>query len=230
MAQGSVEMVHLQETPIAGKVLGRHIHHDDRSWAFPADRAEHITTVRHRGAGLPLNQEAHTCCTAHALCAVLNSSPAQTNYPLTESAAVRIYEEARRLTGATAVKEDVPGSSALMACKVSVRLGLISSYRHAFGIEHALGSLTLGPVMSGFSWFNSFDHPDPSTGLVSISDDAIVRGGHEVLADGIDLDRELVWFCNSWGPEYGIDGRFCMTFETWAHLLANRGDVTVPLP
>lgn len=229
MAQGSIKMVHLQETPVAGKILGRHIHHDDRSWAFPADRAERVTTVRHQGHGLPLNQEAHTCSTAHALCAVVDSTPGRTDRPLTESTAVRIYEEARRLTGADTAK-DVPGSSALMACKASVRLGLISSYRHAFGIEHALEALTLQPVMSGFSWFSSFDHPDPSTGLVSVADDAIIRGGHEVLANGIDLDRELVWFCNSWGPEFGIDGRFCMTFETWARLLADQGDVTVPVP
>jgi hypothetical protein len=230
MEQGTAEMTHLQEAPIAGKVLGRHIHHDDRSWAFPADQAKHVATVRHRGAGLPLNQEAHTCCTAHALCAVLNSASDRSEHPLTESAAVKIYEKAKHMAGTITVEDDIPGSSALMACKASVRLGLISSYRHAFGIEHALRSLTLQPVMTGFSWFSSFDHPDPSTGLVSIADDATVRGGHEVLADGIDLDRELVWFCNSWGPEYGVDGRFCMTFETWARLLAGRGDVTVPLP
>jgi hypothetical protein len=56
-----------------------------------------------------------------------------------------------------------------------------------------------------------------------------VRGGHEVLADGIDEPKQLVWFWNSWGKSFGVGGRFCMSFDTWAQLLAEQGDVTVPL-
>ena len=35
---------------------------------------------------------------------------------------------------------------------------------------------------------------------------------------------------NSWGPGYGLGGRFYMTVDTWAELLADRGDVTIPVP
>jgi len=83
--------------------------------------------------------------------------------------------------------------------------------------------------MTGFRWYTSFDSPDPHTGLVEITPDARVRGGHEVVAHEIDAEANLVWFWNSWGPDYGVGGRFCMTFETWGRLLDEQGDVTVPI-
>ena len=230
MTQGDAVKVTLPDQKIPGKRLGRHIHHDARSRDFPAERASRISSVRHNATGLPLDQEVHTCCTAHALCAALDSNPNFTgDTPLTSVNAIRIYERATRLEGKPASAETETGSSGLMACKAAQQLGLIGSYRHAFGVEHALRALTLRPVMTGFSWYTSFDEPDRETGLVEISEDATVRGGHEVLAYAIDTDVERVWFWNSWGTEYGVNGRFCMSFDTWHHLLDQRGDVTVPL-
>jgi hypothetical protein len=123
----------------------------------------------------------------------------------------------------------IPGSSGLMACKAALRLGLIRSYEHAFGLQHALEALVLRPVMTGFKWYTSFDSPDTRTGLIEITRDATVRGGHEVVAHEIDAEANVVWFWNSWGPEFGVGGRFCMTFETWGRLLEEQGDVTVPI-
>ena len=116
-----------------------------------------------------------------------------------------------------------------MVCKAAKQLGLISSYKHAFGIDHALAALVLRPVITGINWYTSFDTPDPATGLVEIASGATVRGGHEVVADGIDADKQLVWLWNSWGTGWGVGGRFCMSFETWDQLLKERGDVTVPM-
>ena len=65
--------------------------------------------------------------------------------------------------------------------------------------------------------------------MVEITPGATIRGGHEIVADEIDADNELVWFWNSWGTTYGLGGRFCMAFATWGQLLKNQGDVTVPL-
>lgn len=221
-------MVRLPEREIEGKRLGRHIDHDSRSRSFPASRAAAVRSVRHANSNLPLNQEAHTCSTAHALCAALNSEPARGSQPaLTETSAVKIYELARSLEKPRAAAS-YGGSSALMACKAAQRMGFIDSYHHAFGIEHALEALSLRPVMSGFSWHESFDQPDEA-GKVEIGAGAMVRGGHEVLADEIDLEQELVWFWNSWGPEFGVGGRFCMSFDTWERLLKEHGDVTVPV-
>jgi hypothetical protein len=230
--QASSFKLALPERPEPGKPLGRHVHHDPRSWEHPADRAPQIASVRHAANGLPLIQgESHKCSTAHALCGAVNAAGGDPSDGrlLTEADAVRIYETASAIEGYDLEGVPVPGSSALLACKAARRLGLIRSYGHAFGIDHALEALTLRPVMTGIPWYTSFDLPDPATGLVEIAPGAVVRGGHELLADEIDVDREVVWLWSSWGPDYGVGGRCCMTFDTWARLLEADGDVTVPV-
>jgi hypothetical protein len=217
-----------EQPPMEGRRLGRHVHHDPRSLGFEAARAPEIVSVSHKATGLPLNQGEIGSCTANALCGALDSAPDFTgSTPLTEADAVRLYELETKLEGQPYPPND-PGGSGLMVCKAAKQLGLISSYSHAFGIEHALQALVLRPVITGISWYTSFDSPD-STGLIKLAPGATVRGGHEVLADGIDADQKLVWFWNSWGTQFGVGGRFCMSFDTWEELLSQHGDVTVPL-
>jgi hypothetical protein len=229
MTGNEITLNRLSEHPVAGKTLGRHVHHDVRSRSHLASRASRVVSVTHETTGLPLNQETHRCSTAHALCGAMDASPSFSGTLLTEKTAIEIYHRASRLEGETPTLQPETGSSGLMACKAAKELGLISSYEHAFGIDHALEALVLRPVMTGIKWYSSFDSPDPATGLVEIAPDAFVRGGHEVLATGIDAENRLVWFWNSWGAEFGVDGRFCMTFDTWDQLLQDEGDVTVPV-
>ncbi len=229
MAQNDIVKVQLPEQHVVGKRLGRHVLHDPRSLAFAAERAPRIVSVKHQATGLPLNQGELGSCTANALCGALDSAP---NFaggtPLNEEEAVRVYELETTLEGQPYPPND-PGGSGLMVCKAAKQLGLISSYRHALGLQHALEALVLRPVITGISWYTSFDTPDPTTGLVELTPDATVRGGHEIVADEIDAENELVWFWNSWGTQFALGGRFCMKFATWGQLLENQGDATVPL-
>ncbi len=228
MASEDVVTVQIPERPIEGKRLGRHIQHDPRSLKFPAEVAPAVTSVTHDATGLPLDQGQIGSCTANALCGALDSAPDYTGgAPLTEQNAIQLYERETKLEGHPYPPND-PGGSGLMVCKAGQQLGLISSYQHAFGIDHALGALVLRPVITGINWYTSFDTPDP-TGLVEIASGATVRGGHEVVADGIDADKQLVWLWNSWGTGWGLGGRFCMSFATWDQLLQQKGDVTVPM-
>lgn len=222
----------LPDSPMPGKPLGRHIEHDPRSRLFPAPRASSVASVNHAGRGLPLRQlDVHICSTAHSLCAAINCSPqmSRTRQPLTEVDAVWIHDSATRRADFAFRRAGVGGNSALGACRAANNLGLIESYTHAFGIDHALHALVFRPVMTGIKWYSSFDSPDPDTGLVKITQRATIRGGHEVLVYGIDAERNVVWCWNSWGPKFGIGGRFSMSFDTWGLLLRERGDVTVPI-
>ena len=224
------EMVRLtiDEHAVSGKRLGRHVLHDPRSRDYEAMRAPSISSVQHTSTGLPLDQGQIGSCTANALCGALDSAPdAAANRHYTEADAVSLYELETKLEHKPYPPND-PGGSGLMVCKAARQLGWIAGYRHAFGIEHALLALMLRPVITGVNWYSSFDTPD-ATGLVSIATDAKVRGGHEVVADGIDAPNKLVWFWNSWGTSYAKGGRFCMSFDTWDQLLQERGDVTVPI-
>ncbi len=228
MASNDIHIAHLPEQHVEGKRLGRHVMHDPRSRDFKADRAAKIVSVTHQATGLPLDQGDIGSCTANALCGALDSAPDLGNgTPLNEKDAVSLYELETQMEGQPYPPND-PGGTGLMVCKAAVRRGLIRSYKHAFGVQHALEALVLRPVITGINWYTSFDTPD-SSGLVEITPDATIRGGHEVVADQIDADNQLVWFWNSWGTSYGVGGRFCMSFATWDQLLQNQGDVTVPL-
>lgn len=224
-----IRKVHQPEQIKAGMRLGRHVEHDPRSWEFTAKRAPQIKSVRHRATGLPLDQGEIGSCTANALCGALDSAPDFTgSTPLTEHDAVKLYELETKLEGQPYPPND-PGGSGLMVCKAAKQLGLISSYKHAFGLQHALEALVLRPVITGIKWYSSFDSPDPTTGLAKLDPSSTVRGGHEIVADEIDAENKLVWFWNSWGMQYALGGRFCMAWDTWETLLEEQGDVTVPL-
>ena len=225
---GDVFKAAIPEHVVEGKRLGRHVLHDPRSRDFRADRADTITSVDHHATGLPLNQGQIGSCTANALCGALNSAPDfNRGTPRHEHDAVKLYELETQLEGDPYPPND-PGGSGLEVCKAAKQLGWITSYAHAFSLDDALKALVLRPVITGINWYTSFDTPSP-TGLVEIAPDAIVRGGHEVVADQIDAEHKLVWFWNSWGPTFGVAGRFCMTFDTWGRLLKEKGDVTVPM-
>jgi hypothetical protein len=227
MATDSPFDVLIPEQPVEGRRLGRHVKHDPLSLQYPAERGE-VKSVNHAARGLPLNQGRVGSCTAEALCGALDSEPNLNGSPaLSQADAVTVYERETALEGKPYPPND-PGGSGLMVCKAAKQLGLISSYQHAFGVQHALEALAVRPVITGINWYTSFDTPD-ADGLVEIAPGATVRGGHEVVADGIDAENELVWFWNSWGPGWGKEGRFCMKFATWDQLLKERGDVTVPI-
>jgi len=221
--------VKIPEGHVEGKRLGRHVKHDPRSFEFQAVRATQIVSVTHQATGLPLDQGNLGSCTANALCGALDSAPDFSGgATLTEPDAIRVYELETKNEGKPYPPND-PGGSGLMVCKAAKELGMITSYSHAFGLQHALQALVVRPVITGINWYSSFDNPDPQTGLVEVAANATVRGGHEIVADGIDADKQLVWFWNSWGTQYALGGRFCMTFDTWDRLLHEQGDVTVPV-
>lgn len=220
---------HIPEQPVVGKPLGRHIEHDPRSRAYAVivDHAAPLRTVHHRRYGSPFDQGNLGSCTGNACAGALNTKPLHAigGPTLTEIEAVALYELATQLDGFPgAYPPEDTGSSGLAVAKAAVQKGLITSYRHAFGINDALQVLQAGPVITGINWYEGFDQPDPS-GLVTISGQ--VRGGHEIEVLGYDaLSKEII-LENSWGLGWGVNGRFRMSVDTWARLLGEGGDVTV---
>lgn len=227
----------IPEVQIPGKRLGRHVKHDPLSRGFAAERASQLQSVNHNAQGLPLDQGNLGSCTANALCGALDSLP---NFlggkPKDENNAVALYKLETKNEGQPYPPND-PGGSGLEVCKAAKQLGWISSYTHAFDVEHALLALVNRPVITGVSWYDSFDSPDKD-GRVAIAKGAQVRGGHEIVADSIvvppgatigDLDQILVGLWNSWGHGYGVGGKFYWTAATWKRLLADQGDCTVPI-
>jgi hypothetical protein len=212
--------------------LGRLVEHDPRSRDFPAlvDEAAPLRKVLWRRYGKPFDQGDLGSCTGNAIAGAINTEPlhAAGKRLLVEADAVEIYSHATDLDNAPgSYPPDDTGSSGLAACKAAKALGYISGYRHAFSLTAALQALMSGPVITGVSWFEGFDTPNKK-GLVEIS--GSVRGGHEFEVLGYDPATDLVTAENSWGSSWGLAGRFHFTAKTWAELLAQQGDVTVPIP
>jgi hypothetical protein len=232
----------IAEHVIPGKRLGRHVRRDPRDLAHPVELAPALRSVNHASAGLPLDQGEVGSCTANALVGALNTVPHwATGQPtLAEPDALQAYSlEEQALYGQPYPPED-NGGTGKDVCDAGRRLGWLSFYQHAADIRGALLALVARPVITGVNWYSSFDSPD-STGLVTITPDAYVRGGHEVVATEIrvpadvnvgnmlaNLDRIVVGLWNSWGPGWGVGGRFYWTAATWHQLLSEGGDVTVP--
>lgn len=202
---------------------------DPGNRAFPAARSTGPRrAVRWHRAGPPLTQRVGSC-TGNALAGWFNSRPSRPAAApvLNEEDAERFYSWATHCDRIRGVwPPDDTGSTGPAVCKGARRNGFLTGWTHAFGVDHLLDALQLGPVMVGTVWLSGMFTPD-SRGVVVPAGDVV--GGHEYLADEYVPDAGLIGFQQSWGPGWGVDGRWYMRVADVAALLADGGDVTVPV-
>jgi len=226
MASLIVKTLKILEHEIPNKRLGRHVSHDPRSWNFPAPMAPEIVSVRHKRLVPIFNQGAIGSCTGNAAAGCVSTAPFKRKCK--ESDAVDIYKAATKLdTIPGSYPPDDTGSSGLAVMKAMKAKGWISSYSHAFGLDNALRALVLRPGITGISWRTGCDTPD-AQGVVRYT--GFIRGGHEIELVGLDVNKKLVWFANSWGSKWGNKGYFAMSFEDYGQALADHGDATFAMP
>lgn len=207
--------------------MGRHVNHDEQSKNFPAPRGV-VQDVLHKCHTKPFDQGQLGSCTGNAMAGLLDTDPlfVKGRY-LYEGVARSLYSLATHIDPFPgAWKPTDTGSDGLSVMKAAQQRGYITSYAHAFGLQHALEALALTGVITGCNFYDSMENPD-STGLVTISPNAQVIGGHEWLVRGIDVERQRVRCRNSWGTEWGDGGYFDLSFSDWDRLLNEHGDVTV---
>ncbi len=230
MSSGRIHRTDLEEFWVEGRRLGRHVVHDDRSWLYPAAMAAELHSVEHRRHYRPFAQGDIGMCTGVTAVEMLMTEPFwKKDRRLDLTDARSIYSAATRLDDILGVypPEDV-GSSGLAVMKVCKKRRLIREYRHAFGFKEALRALVLAPIGVGINWYEGFDKPRRN-GECRLAGD--VRGGHEIIIDGLDLERRRVWGTQSWGPNWGPEkGRFFFTFKTFEELLDEDGDVITAVP
>lgn len=226
--------VQLAETYVPGKRLGRHVEHDPRSrnHAFGVT-ASILRHVKHRRYGGVFDQGDLGSCTGNAAAGAMNTEPLHLlhKHLLQEKDAVQLYESATILDGFPgSYPPDDTGSSGLAVAKAAKQKGLISGYKHAFGIDEALAALQVAAVITGVNWYEDFDNP-LADGFVMLGGQ--IRGGHEFLVreygpqhTNSPLD-DVVGSDNSWGHGWGHAGRFFFTVRTWGELLEQDGDVTI---
>jgi hypothetical protein len=243
--------VYVREIPeyrLDGLPLGRHVEHDDRSRGFAITAPERLrsvslTPVRHERFIPVLDQGQIRSCTGNAgegaagtgalyqaLPHDLPARPSDQDRAVDEDQALALYSAATRLDGIPGqYLPDDTGSTGLAVAKVMKRAGLIAGYQHTFSLADALYAAQIVPLLTGFNWYDSFDQPD-SNGTVRITPGAQVRGGHEPLLDELLVDERMVGFTNSWSGDWGLHGRFYLSWADFDRLLGEQGDVTVPVP
>jgi hypothetical protein len=222
----------------AGGPLGRNVRHDSRSLAY---RYQHdgreLAEVLHSRHIPILDQGDVGSCTGNAEVGALASDPLYGALPaafaanqLNENEALRLYSAAEDIDGDGPYPPNDNGSSGLSVAQAAKNAGLISGYTHCLSLADFTTALQDGPVLLGCNWYDSMDKPDKGTGEVVISPGASVRGGHEIVARGVDPLAQTVFLDNSWGTGWGVGGSFILGWGTLERLLGEQGDGTVPLP
>jgi hypothetical protein len=222
----------LHRVPEKFQRLGRHVEHDERSKDYPARRAREVKSVRWKRHCPAYDQGNLGSCTGNAMAGALMTGPLWNGSDhLTEQDAVHLYRQATfldRLPGFYPPHDT--GSSGLAVAKAAKLERYITSYTHAFGLQHLLEALTLAPGILGIDWYPSFHHP-LRTGECAIAKGERPSGGHQVQMFALDARAERVWCYNSWGPTWGPkgDGTFWFGFATLERLLKHRGDAVFPV-
>jgi len=228
--------IYVEHIPTDDLRLGRSIVHDPRSKAYPfMARGMPTVSVRHARQIPYFNQGSVGSCTGCSAIGALGSAPfkatvgtAVTDWTLTQ--AVSVYSAATKIDPFPGEYPPTDtGSSGLAVAKVLQARGLISGYQHAFSFDAAMNALAKGPIITGINWYTSFYNPNPDGGI-GIATGATVAGGHEVVLDEIDLEKQWVGGQNSWGTSWGAGGRFYMSFATYERLLVENGDATIFVP
>jgi len=209
-----------------GYALGRKVNHDPRSFGFPAPQPGTHRPVRHRHWGGVLNQGNVGSC-------VLTSGAHNLNTKPNHKARTRLWKQTDALgwyAEATAI-DPFPGTypgqdtgtDANSAAKVFRSHGLITSWEHAFGLDHVLAALQDKPVWLGITWDESMFEPDAKGYL---HPDGREAGGHETLIVGDDA-KDTVLCLNNWGDWGPLHGYYKLSYADLGAKLKDNGDAVV---
>lgn len=224
----------IEEHVVPGKRLGRHVDTALREAAQPyAGPRKTVASVTWERNIPILDQGDVGSCTGNAMTGALGTGLLYAALPagitLDEAEALKLYCAAENIDGDGPYPPNDNGSTGPSVARAAQDGGLISGFTHYADLDSALQALMDGPVILGVNWYSSFDIP-AADGTVSITADAYVRGGHEVVARIIDATAQVIGLDNSWGTSYGIEGSFRMSFATLERLLSENGDCTAPEP
>lgn len=217
---------HIPTRPGMGRSI---VWHDERSKNYRAvdliRGAVAATKPRDRTwrRGQAYDQGNTSMCVAYTGKGLLNTKPisSQVDYDTRSE-----YDVEAFYAGAQEMDEwpgiDYDGTSALGLCKYLVSRALIQEYRWCFSLNDILLTLShVGPVGLGIWWYTDMFYPN-AEGLITPT--GVREGGHEVELIGVDISEKVVIGMNSWGEDWGYNGRFKLRWEDLEKLLNEQGD------
>lgn len=227
--------------------LGRHVERDDRSrdFEFSGPRRSIDQDKLWSFSKPVLNQGNTSSCVGNTFSQFINTdfcAPTRKKLDIewvTETQALECYHLA---TVADGVSADIyppadDGTSSLGGAKAAQQLGWINRYEHAFDFNTFQSAIQTQPVCVGTLWTNQMFSAD-SRGVIAVGplgdvndpNNPYIAGGHEYLGMGISYTLKQVRFLTSWGPSFGLNGEFIMSFDDFETLIENQGDIMVPAP
>lgn len=152
-------------------------------------------------------------CVGHAWFNFLQAAPIMTRKrklpPPTE-----IYHGAQRMDEWPG--EAYAGTSVRGGAKYVQSLGLIHSYHWIYDLETLDYYLNaIGPVIIGIDWFQGMNRT--RGGFVSPT--GAKRGGHAFMVNDKSIPKDAYSCINSWGLEWGENGRFFIDRQDMQYLL-----------
>lgn len=148
------------------------------------------------------------------------SDPFEDHY--TDDDGHAIYYECKVIDGEPRQEN---GSDVRSGAKAMLNRNRLAAYAFAKSTDEITGWLRAhGPVVVGTDWHTDMFTPDPS-GRVGIGGQ--IEGGHCYLIAGVDAAGQVYQCQNSWGTGWGMYGRFSITVDAFAQLLAAQGDACV---
>lgn len=124
------------------------------------------------------------------------------------------------------------GTSVRAGAKVLVSRGVCSGYLWAFDLQTLIDAvLSKGPVVVGTNWYDSMFEPRSAKDaagntrqMLLIDADAQVVGGHCYVLNGVDTEARVFRVKNSWGRNWGANGRASIRFGAMERLLLEDGE------
>ncbi len=210
---------------VNGRTLDRVPQFDDRSWSYPIRAL--LGARKPRSYTWPLkiwnDQGREGACVGFAWSHELAAAPVKV--PTDNELGLRIYREAQKIDQWPG--EAYSGTSVLAGAQVAKSLGYIPEYRWAFGAQDVIDTVgAYGPCVLGMNWYEGMFGPDESGFLRPTGG---VAGGHALVCLGLNLRGEYVTLHNSWGRDWGVNGRGRLAFGDLDRLLREDGDACVPV-
>ena len=226
--------------------MDRVVEHDERNADFPIRRALRADQLREPRSytwrvRTPLDQGTEGACVGFAWAHELIARPSEVSGIDAAFARRQLYWSAQRrdrwdggeYPGARPL---MAGTSVLAGAKVVADLGFIEEYRWADNVHEVMAAVGfVGPAVLGCRWYAGMREPD-ARGFIHPT--GPLRGGHAVLLMGVrvrrtdgavDLERSSFLVQNSWGPQWGRDGRCRITARALASLWDDHTEICIPL-
>lgn len=223
---------------INGHGYGRNIRHDPRSLRYKVAETATAKSVEHDIVIPVLDQGEIGKCVAETGAEFLGWSEAWSTIPDDLKRALGTVDAAERWTSALyhelTASDDFPGtwqpddtgSDGLTLGKVLQKMGLISGYQHVTTVGEAEATIQKQPFAIGTVFTEGMENPSYE-GIVTVS--GRLLGGHEYLCFKRDAERDLWWFRNHWRRDWGLNGCFAYDTAGLEKLMAQQGDITVPV-